>query len=120
MNMDEVEIKDFHIPWGKVYRCGNKDNEVKPPTSIASSVEICCCGRSDSPSGTEGSFNLVDKANNKIIGTYYWDCPWGSKTNTSTWTPVDSSSSSPYLTQVTGANLDSGALGNVSLRCAKF
>ncbi|OYY23501.1 MAG: hypothetical protein B7Y65_03535 [Azorhizobium sp. 35-67-15] len=42
-------------------------------------------GRENASSGTEGSFDLYDGEMN--IGNYYWDCPWGRKTNTSTWTP---------------------------------
>ncbi|WP_350940942.1 aegerolysin family protein [Vibrio metschnikovii] len=45
------------------------------------------------------------------VGNYYWDCPWGSKKNTSTWTNDNSN----FITQVTGGNLDSGAIGNVSI-----
>jgi hypothetical protein len=115
-----VTIKNVVHEWGKFYS-GDKDNEVDPSsinnTSIASgnAYTISACGRSDSPSGTQGSFDLYDDTTH--IGTYSWDCPWGSKKNSSDWHP---SADEHYIVQVTGANLDSGALGNVTLKVAKF
>ena len=113
-------IKNAVHQWGKFYESGNKDNEISPSdidgTTIASgsSFTINACGREDAASGTEGSFDVYD--GDTHVGTYSWDCPWGSKTNSSTWSPGSDS----YVGQVTGANLDSGALGNVSLKIAKF
>jgi hypothetical protein len=41
----------------------------------------------------------------------------GNKTNKSWWTPNDPDD---YLTEATGANTDSGALGNISLTCVRI
>lgn len=115
-----VTLKNVVHEWGKFYS-GDKDNEVDPSsiegTSISSgnAYTIEACGRSNSPSGTEGSFDVYD--DNVHIGTMSWDCPWGSKTNSATWSP---SSNDNYVVQMTGANVDSGALGNITLKIAKF
>ena len=111
----DVKIKNPVHEWGKFY-AGSKDNEIDPSKidntiiNKEDSYHISACGRSDAAAGTEGSFDLYH--DNTHIGTYYWCCPWGSKTNTSTWT----SSSDNYIVQNTGGNLDSGALGNVTLK----
>ena len=121
----EVTLKNVAHSWGKFYSDGNKDNEIKPSdiegVKIAKkgSYTIYACGRSDSASGTEGSFDLYD--GDTKVGTYSWDCPWGSKDNTSTWTPYGAAApNNPYVTQQSGANLNSGALGNVSLQTTKL
>src|SRR5882724_7685031 len=88
-----MTVKSVTLNWGKFYKNGNKDDEV-PISDIEGhqiapgvSYVISTCGRSDASSGTEGSFDLYDGATK--VGNYYWDCPWGSKTNTSKWTPAD-------------------------------
>ena len=34
------------------------------------------CGRENSPSGTEGSFEVRFSGTNQKIGEVYWDCPY--------------------------------------------
>lgn len=115
-----VTIKNAVHEWGKFYT-GNKDNEVSPDKIDGVTIHsgdaytISACGRENASSGTEGSFDLYDGSTH--IGSYSWDCPWGSKTNYSTWHPAGSDN---YIAQVTGGNLDSGALGNVNIKIAKF
>ncbi len=115
-----IQVKNAKLAWGKFYE-GNKDNEIstdqvnKLVITSGNSVQIASCGREDSASGTEGSFDLYH--DDIKIGTYYWECPWGSKTNISTWTPNDVAE---YITQVSGGNLDSGALGNITIKCASM
>ncbi|WP_332400451.1 aegerolysin family protein [Vibrio metschnikovii] len=110
----DVTIKNIHNDWGKFYQ-GSKDNEISPEdidgrvVKAGEKFTISSCGRSDASSGTEGSFDIY--RDDTHVGNYYWDCPWGSKTNTSTWTNDNSN----FITQVTGGNLDSGAIGNVSI-----
>lgn len=115
-----LSVKNAKLQWGKFYANGNKDQEIsaadvdKITVNSGDSATIYTCGRSDAASGTQGSFDLY---NGEVkIGTYSWDCPWGSKTNTSTWTP-DSTS---YITQQTGGSLDGGALGSITIKVAKF
>jgi len=115
----KLTIKNVVHQWGKFYS-GSKDKEVDPSSINGTQIDagdayaISACGREDSASGTEGSFDLYD--GNAHVGTYSWDCPWGSKTNSSTWSPAQDN----YVAQITGANLDSGALGNVEIKVAKF
>ncbi len=120
-----VTIKNIAHSWGKFYKNGNKDDEIQPSDIEGVNIEggssymIEACGRSDSASGTEGTFDLYDGATK--IGTYSWDCPWGSKTNSSDWSP--SGPQPPlnnYTTQQSGANLHSGALGNVVLQTTRL
>ncbi|MFG1424659.1 aegerolysin family protein [Roseixanthobacter glucoisosaccharinicivorans] len=112
-----VMLKNVVHQWGKFY-IGSKDNEISPDKlegkviKPGDSYTFGACGRENASSGTEGSFDLYD--GDKNIGNYYWDCPWGSKTNTSTWTP----GSDAYIGQQTGANLNSGALGNITIKVA--
>ena len=97
---------------------GNKDKELPPSTYInrviqpGDKVQINACGRSDSASGTTGELDVVDPVvGDKVIRHLYWDCPWGSKKNT--WTI--SESNSKWIVESTGANLDSGALGTITV-----
>ena len=97
---------------------GNKDNEVgtgyysNTIINPYGSMELSACGKADASSGTEGHFDLVDTSdNNKIIRSFYWDCPWGSKTNQ--W--VVSQSNSKWEVYSKGANLYGGALGNITV-----
>ena len=129
-NFDVTLVNVAHS-WGKFYDSdrigyagGNKDNEY-PPKAIEgivikanSSFSINACGREDAPSGTEGSFELYDR--DILVGTYSWNCPWGSKKNSSTWSPSGpEQQQDTYMTVQSGANLDSGALGTVNIRTIK-
>ncbi|KAG8673810.1 hypothetical protein FPOAC2_07281 [Fusarium poae] len=116
----EISLKNVSLNWGKFYQWDNKDQEIstddvqKVVIPSNKSAGVASCGRSDASSGTEGSFDLYD-GDNKICNIY-WDCPWGSKTNTFTVGSVDDD----YMVQATGANLDSGAIGTVTVKVAKF
>lgn len=113
-------IKNAVHPDGKFYESGNKDKEIQPSAidnqsiSAGNNSTINACGRSDAAVGTDGSFDIYD--GNTLVGSYSWSCPWGSKANTSTWSPHNDN----YVGQQTGANLDSGALGNISLKIVKI
>ncbi|KAF4415276.1 Aegerolysin family protein [Fusarium austroafricanum] len=115
-----VTLWNVHLDTGKFYQYDNKDEEVSRDTvqnisiSSGNSVGIASCGRSDSPSGTEGSFELW--VGNTKICKIYWDCPWGSKRNTFTVSEVNDE----YLVEASGANIDSGALGNVTVKIGKW
>lgn len=116
-----LSIKNAQHAWGKFFQCGDKDKEVsvddinKITIPSGGVVSICACGRENASSGTEGSIDIYD--GDVLVGTYYWDCPWGSKRNISTWTP---SGSDDHITQVTGGNLDSGAIGNIYIKCVRI
>ena len=116
-----LSIKNAQHACGKFFKNNNKDEEISPDDinkiQIPSGDKgiIASCGREDAASGTEGSFDIYDGETK--VGNYYWDCPWGSKSNQSTWTSTPSEN---YITEVTGGNSDSGALGNVYIKCGKF
>lgn len=90
----EVTIQNVEVEWGKLYKFGNKDNEISPSSLNGTAIEqgrtfwFCACGREWSPSGTQGSFQLFDQKN-QLIGTYTWDCPLGERFNKSSWTKSD-------------------------------
>lgn len=117
-------LKNVAHKWGKFYASGNKDKEI-PPSEIegkqitpGSTYTIYACGRRDAAAGTKGSFDIFD--GDTQVGTYSWDCPWGSKTNSSTWTAFGPPPPhNKYITQQAGANLYGGALGNITLETVK-
>ncbi|WP_083339094.1 aegerolysin family protein [Chromobacterium sphagni] len=119
-----VTIKNVAHSWGKFYAEGNKDEEI-PASQIEGQViteddtyTIYACGRENASSGTEGSFDIYDGSTK--VGTYTWDCPWGSKENSSNFSPAGAQPPyNRYITEPSGANLDSGALGNVTLETMK-
>ncbi|MDR0780766.1 MAG: aegerolysin family protein, partial [Pseudomonadales bacterium] len=127
-NNYKVTIKNLKVNWGKLYdsrKIGepadsddSKDHEYQPEQIEGRVVEagemfsINACGRSAAWSGTSGSFDIYDGENH--VGTYSWDCPWGSPTNSSQWTtapglprPINT----PYV-QLSGGSKN-GALGKV-------
>eukprot|EP00244_Chara_vulgaris_P006764 TRINITY_DN25506_c0_g1_i1.p1 TRINITY_DN25506_c0_g1~~TRINITY_DN25506_c0_g1_i1.p1 ORF type:complete len:133 (-),score=18.91 TRINITY_DN25506_c0_g1_i1:116-514(-) len=115
-----VSIKNLNAKFGKFHAVGNKDAEISADdvmvntTAGGEHIVISSCGRSDSPSGTEGSFDLYEGA--AKIGSIYWNCPWGTKGNDFKY----DQNSSIYVVQHTGANYDSGAIGNVEIKVVKF
>ncbi|RPD54664.1 Aegerolysin aa-Pri1 [Lentinus tigrinus ALCF2SS1-6] len=114
----DIKVKNMNVSWGKLYADGNKDNEISPSTyndyvvHPGEEVRINGCGRENASSGTTGEFDVLDPtASNKVIRHFYWDCPWGSKANT--WTV--SNINSKWMVESSGANLDSGALGTITV-----
>jgi Aegerolysin len=76
---------------------------------------ISTCGRANASSGTKGSYDLVDKSTSKVIRQVYWNCPWGTKTNLFTL----EGNNKDWITEHQGANISSGALGNVTVTVFK-
>ncbi|KAI9897941.1 hypothetical protein N3K66_006301 [Trichothecium roseum] len=116
----QLTVKNLKIEWGKFHQPGNKDAEISvndAQSQVATpskDAQIASCGRSDASSGTEGSYDIYD-GDTKVCHIY-WSCPWGSKTNTFTVSDIDNA----YVVQATGATLDSGALGNVTIKIVKM
>ncbi|KAF8668060.1 hypothetical protein AX14_006257 [Amanita brunnescens Koide BX004] len=111
-----VVVKNVSLHWGKFYKEGDKDAEI-PVQGIENTrilpgqeFRISSCGRENAASGTEGQFDIYEEGGDKIRH-FYWDCPWGRKGNT--WTI--SGSNRQWVVESSGANLDSGALGNISV-----
>ncbi len=116
-----VQVKNAYLAWGKFHTRGNKDNSISNDEVNAITVSsgntgyVYSCGREDSSSGTEGHFDLYDGGTK--IGTFYWDCPWGSKRNTTRW---QQGASDDYIAQASGGNPDSSAIGNVRIVVMKI
>ncbi|MBI0551571.1 aegerolysin family protein [Pectobacterium parmentieri] len=119
-NMDVI-IKKVNLKWGKFYEQGNKDKEIKPDEingyviKSGKSYKIYSCGRENASSGTEGSISLYHE--NELLGKYYWDCPWGNKTNKDNLSDV--TKDPQYEISKEGGNYQSGALGNIKITCRK-
>nr|AGA84054.1 umbellolysis [Polyporus umbellatus] len=118
----DIKLKNLDVSWGKLYADGNKDKELPASDYEGKTIEpgtqlqLNACGRENSPSGTTGQFNLVDpSANDQVIRSFYWDCPWGSSRNE--W--IVSGSNSSFIVESTGGNLDGGALGNITVDVLK-
>lgn len=116
-----VSVKNARLDWGKFHANGNKDQEIsrddinRIAISDGNTHTICSCGRADTSSGTEGHFDLYDGGTK--IGTFRWDNPWGSKRNAVIWL---SDNHDDYVAQVTGGNLDAGAIGTIRIKVAKI
>ncbi len=114
----ELTIKNVSLDWGKFYK-GSKDNEISTEEVEKLKIgqrqyeTINACGREHSASGTEGSLDVYFGSTK--VGRYYWDCPWGSKSNTSNWT----TSSKDFIVDFSPGNLDSGAIGSASIEVFK-
>lgn len=116
------------LDWGKWYKWDNKDDEIGSVNGITLDKGktynniISSCGRSDSSSGTEGSFYLCDGSKKQGDPDYKicklsWDCPWGSKTNT--WAASDYDSDQ-YIVSITGGSSYGGAIGTLTVTVAKI
>ncbi len=114
------KIEDLELSWGKLYKDGDKDSEIKVNSvndHIIQSKEtysICSCGRSDSASGTEGRFSLADGSTK--IAKFHWDCPWASHDNTFSHEKV---ADEGYVVEVSDYNKSGGALGDVTITVVK-
>ncbi len=115
-----------HRDWGKFYQWDNKDKEVSNSTIDEIELEkgktypqeISTCGRENSSSGTEGYFYLYTNKERKdadAICKIYWDCPWGSKTNT--WKASDYDPDK-YIVSFQGGSQYGGAIGTLTLTIA--
>ncbi|KAI6779041.1 uncharacterized protein J7T54_008259 [Emericellopsis cladophorae] len=120
MSQNQITVQNVYLHWGKFFAYDNKDREISVEQVQKTSIKpgnqagFAACGRSDASSGTEGSFELWD-GETKICKVY-WDCPWGSKTKTFTVSELNDD----YAVEARGANLDSVALGNVTMRINKW
>ncbi|KKC98871.1 MULTISPECIES: aegerolysin family protein [Photobacterium] len=116
-----LQVKNAEHSWGKFYKYDNKDDELSPEEVNGQVVEIgqegfnivSSCGRSDSASGTQGSFDLFD-GSTKVV-TLVWDCPWGSKSNS--WSQTGQNRN--YVVSVTGGSMNSGAIGVLTVEVIK-
>ncbi|KAH7306563.1 hypothetical protein KP509_22G019500 [Ceratopteris richardii] len=71
-------IRNASLPWGKWYDYPDKDREVAAPNGQAiapgSILYVAAYGRENSPSGTEGTFEIWSSTSK--VAHVYFDCPW--------------------------------------------
>ncbi|MCO5567375.1 hypothetical protein L7F22_021065 [Adiantum nelumboides] len=111
--MTFMSLNNSALPWGKWYDYPNKDAEISGPdgtTITYGQIAIAAaCGRENSPSGTEGNFDLYADGTTRIADIYF-DCPWvGSNVLRVT------SYSTLFLVNVPSIS-SSGAIGDVPVR----
>ncbi|WP_251861448.1 aegerolysin family protein [Clostridium sp. Marseille-Q2269] len=117
---EELTIQNATLSWGKFYNPDNQNHEIsaedvnKTKISKNEIAIIESSGRKDSPSGTEGRFDICDKNKNKLF-TIYWDCPW-SGSNKFSYTKFNDN----FMIEIYPGNINSGgAIGNVNLNVAR-
>lgn len=99
---------------------GDKNKEI--PASIheghtipgKSHYEIYTCGAENTWTGTEGTFDLFDKKEDKIIRHFYWNSPWSGANKF--WVSETNSAWSVEHSPIS----DDGALGRVDVRIFKL
>lgn len=75
---------------------------------------VAASGRAWSPSGTEGQFDIYHMGT-KVCHVYF-DCPFSHRHNSFSISDVNDG----YVVQGTGASLDGGPLGDISIRVVKL
>lgn len=105
-------LQNGNLSWGQWYDGNDKDNEVSFPNgkvlqSKEGQTTVSSCGRSNSPSGTTGSFGVFNEEGTEVCEVT-WDCPWGSKTNEYYVKTL----SNHYIVSTDTSNLDGRAIGD--------
>ncbi|MCD7726331.1 MAG: aegerolysin family protein [Clostridiales bacterium] len=125
-----VIIQNASLAWGKFYVLDHKDQEISVDDMNKRVIEygsadedriICVCGRSDAASGTQGKFEIYryDPSTQEAtvkLAVVTWDCPWGNKHNSFDASCVNQN----YMVSHSNANLDSGALGSITITIREF
>jgi hypothetical protein len=81
--------------------------------SSPSGADIFSCGKKDTMSGTEGSFDLIDQSSGTLICSLHWNCPHQSSpgyTNS-----VKALSRNDGYVVAIGSYPEKGALGKVNV-----
>ncbi|KAF8644314.1 hypothetical protein AX16_008522 [Volvariella volvacea WC 439] len=75
-----VKIANVQKLYGKFYTDDNKDVELTglegDLIQAGADRRINSCGRENSPTGTEGSFQLVETTTGRVVTNISWDCPY--------------------------------------------
>lgn len=123
-----AKIGKITLEWGKLHEPGYddkaKDKEV--PAARISGMEILdgfsytiyTCGRSDSPSGTEGNVVILDEFETEPVCKIHWDSPFGNSANL--LDIANRNERVKYYTSVSEHNQScNGALGSVTITITK-
>ena len=121
----DATVDSASLDWGKFYKWDNKDQEesagdidtLKFQANKSYTNAISSCGREDSPSGTQGHFDLFTQVGGQKtqVCRLNWDCPWGSKTNS--WSASDYDDEK-YIVSISGGSSYGGAIGTLSVMVA--
>lgn len=77
-----LTISELNLKWGKLYRDGNVDTEISTADVVGRTISsgntytIWSSGRSNSPTGTEGTVVLKFEDSDIVVAEIYWDVPW--------------------------------------------
>ncbi|KAH7920735.1 putative Asp-hemolysin precursor [Leucogyrophana mollusca] len=113
-----LKIQNASLSWGKFHKNGDRDYEISPEEvdkiviPAGSEHSVSSCGRSHSPSGTEGTIDLYDDTTK--VCTLYWNCPWGSSANNFEVQDVNQG----YIVTHGPWNAVAGPLGNIKIKVA--
>jgi hypothetical protein len=102
---------------------GDKDKEI-PISDIEgreiaphSTFDVMSSGLSDSPGGTEGSYDLVDQSTGELICTVFWNCPGGDQDSSF---GTRGNSTTGWLIGVGGTAPHPGAMGETFVSMSKL
>lgn len=113
-----ISVKDASRSWGKFHEASSKDKEVSDATinqivlRPQTEASIYSCGRENASSGVEATISLYDGAYK--ICKIYWECPWGSPTNTVELRDYNAQTSD-FMVVVGPYNKKDGALGHCTI-----
>jgi len=112
-----IVLTNFTILYGKFYDIKDPYNEISSAqgTKIANKgeAEWGHCGRENSPTGTEGTFEVLLDSTGDKIGEVYWDCPYFGDNRVLARRVVPG-----YYISIDGFSIPSGALrtGTITIR----
>nr|AOW41304.1 hemolysin [Sparassis latifolia] len=116
----DIQTANVNLPWGKFYADDNKGRDI-PASSVVDQVvpagdsfTVYSCGREDSPTGTEGSFDVVDASSGAVIRTISWHCPY---VGDNTFKLLDSNDA--WAVDTSGFS-QHGALGQITVAFSQF
>ena len=122
-----LKLKELNLVWGKIHEYGNFDKELPASDYMNKNIRsgrsmyIHLAGRSNSPSGTEGSFEIFD--GDVKIGKFQWECPYKGD-NSIKWNYAamdgDNYAEENYKVSTLWHNKTGGALENVTVICTKI
>ncbi|KAJ5157657.1 uncharacterized protein N7482_008757 [Penicillium canariense] len=121
-----IQVKNAELQWGKFYADGNKDHEITPeqvdstvlPANSSGPADVWSCGREDAPSGSEGSFDLIDQNYGNTICTLEWNCPYEPGKGNENWVKTTNLDTDYNVTIAGNYHKNKGTLKKVDITVA--
>ncbi|KAJ5928372.1 hypothetical protein N7466_007328 [Penicillium verhagenii] len=120
-----VRVQNSELQWGKFYADGNKNDEISPqqvdetviPPFSSGPADIWTCGREDAPSGSQGSFDLIDQnTGGGKICSIDWNAPYAPGPGNENSVTARDLNSQDYAVDIVGHfKKDNGTLGTVDV-----